>query len=283
MKSSGTRWMLISGVVMAGLGVCMYVEEPLSRWMREMEARGGKYATVAARRHTAAEPLAVVIEGKTNGAAGFVEAHELQAGQIFEYQVVARRERTWVDKRVRTLLANDFWIFFEQLGLIWWGIMGCLFLWAYDPPRRKYIIVFALASVMSALLVDVMKNTVGKVRPDPFFDGEYPARFMGLLSGWGRKMPVSFPSGHATQSFVTAAFFGILYPRARVMLYTAVTFTALSRVVTGAHWLTDVYAGALLGYVSTRAAFGVWEWLRLRLVERLPAGVRGRLAALQVL
>jgi len=275
--------MLIGCVLVAGLGVCMYVEEALSRWLRELEARGSRHATLAVRRHRAAEPMVVVIEGRSNGAAAFVEAHEMQAGQLFEYQVVAPRVRPWVDKRVRTLFANDFWIFFEQLGLVWWGIMGCLFLWAYDPPRRKYIIVFAVVSIVSGLLVDVLKNTVGKVRPDPFFDGEYPARFMGLLSGWGRKMPVSFPSGHATQSFATAAFFGMLYPRARVMLYMAVTFTALSRVVTGAHWLSDVYAGALLGYVSTRAGFGVWKWLRPRLADRLPAGVRGRLAALQLL
>lgn len=283
MKGSGTRWIVAGAVIAAGLAVCMYVEEPFSRWLRALEVRGGKYATLAVQRHRATGPLEIAVEGTTNGAAAFAAAHQLRAGEMFEYQVVAPRERTRLDKRVRTLLANDFWIFFEQLGLVWWGIMGCLFLWVYDPPRRKYIMVFALVSIISGLLGEAIKNTTGKIRPEPFYDGEYAARFMGLMSGWRQKMPVSFPSGHATQSFATAAFFAMLYPRARVMLYTAVTITAVSRVVTGAHWLSDIYAGALLGYVSTRVGFRVWEWLRPRLAAWLPAGVREWLRALQLL
>lgn len=277
------RWS-VTGIALAAVLVgCMLVEEPLARWLRALEARGSKYETLALRRHGATEPLALVIEGVTNSVTAFREEHELRAGQVFEYQVVAPRARTWLDKRTRTLFANDFWIFFEQLGLVWWGIMGCIFLWSYDPARRKYIIVFALASIASGLLVDAIKNTVGKIRPDPFYDGEYAARFMGFLSGWRQKMPVAFPSGHATQAFVTGTFFALLYPRARVMLYTAVTFTALSRVVTGAHWLSDIYAGALLGYASTRAWFWAWEKLRPRVAEWLPAVVRERLAAWQLL
>lgn len=265
---------VVGGGALALFLATMAIEEDISKWLREVQARGSKYITLAVKRHPATAPLAVEIVGLSGGERVFEERYELAQGHLFEYQVVAPRERTRFERRIRRLFANDFWIFFEQLGLVWWGIMGCMFLWAYDAPRRRYIIVFVLASIVSGAMVDVIKNTVGKIRPDPFFDGDLPARFMGLCAGWKQKLPVSFPSGHTTQAFVTAAFFARLYPRARVMLYLAVVFTALSRVVTGAHWLSDIYGGALLGYATTQVSFWLWERWGSGALEKLPPGMR---------
>jgi len=281
-RSANARVMLLIAVV-SGLVLCTYFDEPVARALRDLEARAAKYSTLAVQRHAATAPLAVQVNGSTNDTAAFSQTYQLEPGQMFEYQIVAPRVRSWFDKRVRSFFFNDFWIFFEQLGLIWWGIMGCLFIWAYDPPRRKEIVVFALTSIATGFLVEAIKNTTGKIRPDPFFDGEYPARYAPWLSAWHTKAPVCFPSGHATQAFVTATFFALLYPKARVMLYVAVTFTALSRVVTGAHWLADIYAGALFGYACVHGAFWLWERLRPRLAAALPAGVAAWLAARQLL
>ncbi|MCX7848520.1 MAG: phosphatase PAP2 family protein [bacterium] len=268
------QWIVLISCLGVGMFACLAVEEAVSRWLRELEELGSKYTTMVRSRHGGVPGLVVRVVGRTNEVVVFEERHAMGVGQLFEYQIVAARERAWIGRHVRRFFANDFWIFFEQLGLVWWGVLGCWFLWVYDPARRRYIIVFAAVSLVSGIVVDVIKNTTGKIRPEPFFDGEFPVRFVGLFSGWGKRLPVSFPSGHATQAFVTAVFFGRLYPRARVMLLAAVTCTAVSRVVTGAHWLSDVYAGALLGYVSTEAGFWVWERVERRVSAYLPARIK---------
>ena len=67
----------------------------------------------------------------------------------------------------------------------------------------------------------------------------------------------SFPSGHTTLAFASASFtsyvFGKYYPDSKwripvsLSLYTLATTTALLRVSSGNHFLTDVLAGALIG------------------------------------
>lgn len=47
------KWIVRSVVLAAVLVVCMMVEELLARWLRALEARGGKYETLALQRHNA--------------------------------------------------------------------------------------------------------------------------------------------------------------------------------------------------------------------------------------
>jgi hypothetical protein len=58
----------------------------------------------------------------------------------------------------------------------------------------------------------------------------------------------SFPSGHSSAAFTTAAVLGAHYGwKAAVPVYALGGFVAWSRVRDGQHWLTDVVAGATLG------------------------------------
>jgi membrane-associated phospholipid phosphatase len=59
---------------------------------------------------------------------------------------------------------------------------------------------------------------------------------------------LSFPSGHATLAFATAAALSYLSPRGRWLFLALATGTALSRVVMQAHFYSDVIFGAALGY-----------------------------------
>ncbi|MCP9817382.1 phosphatase PAP2 family protein [Synechococcus sp. GreenBA-s] len=99
----------------------------------------------------------------------------------------------------------------------------------------------------------------------PLFDRSRPSdRLLEDISGR------SFPSGHAAGSvvfyFLTCTLLAAHYPRLRRPLFLGssawVALVWLSTLYCRAHWLTDILAGASLGYVWLSfclAGFAVWE------------------------
>lgn len=64
----------------------------------------------------------------------------------------------------------------------------------------------------------------------------------------------SLPSDEAACAFAAATYAAAKLPHLAIRLYVGATFTAVSRVHVGAHYPTDVAAGALLGTFGARAA-----------------------------
>lgn len=100
----------------------------------------------------------------------------------------------------------------------------------------------------------------------PLFDRRRPSdRLLEDISGR------SFPSGHAAGSvvfyFLTCSLLSAHYPQLRRPLYLLsacwVSLVWLSTLYCRAHWLTDLAAGAALGFVwlsACLAGFSVWEF-----------------------
>jgi undecaprenyl-diphosphatase len=68
----------------------------------------------------------------------------------------------------------------------------------------------------------------------------------------------SFPSGHSTTAFAVALSLGSFYPEARPLLLVLAANVAVSRVIVGMHFLSDILVGsgmgALLGFVAFKLA-----------------------------
>lgn len=113
-----------------------------------------------------------------------------------------------------------------------------------------------------ALLASLFKTVVGRARPGTSSDADVFKPFSGAAAYH------SFPSDHATRVFALASTYarhlGGAAPWVPLLAYSLATWTATTRIADGAHWLTDVTAGAALGIFASR----VVEWLNHRRSRR---------------
>ena len=129
-------------------------------------------------------------------------------------------------------------------ALIWW-LYGRL----YEDNKITFQGRFAFICLsVTGLIVPVLKFIFRRARPSLYFT-DAVAGFFIYEPFWNFNAKyASFPSGHSVSSFVFLAVVSILFPNHRFWAGVLATLCAMSRIVLGAHYLSDVIAGTLFGY-----------------------------------
>ena len=135
-----------------------------------------------------------------------------------------------------------------------------LLAWHRDSWRPAGLL--ALSALFGGLLYTVFKWFAGRQRPLVLID---PLAFNPFINGWKGffdEPNMSFPSGHTTLAFATAATLGICVPRWKPLFYAGAAVVGAERVAENAHYVTDVIAGAGLGTLAAYLTF----WVMSRIV-----------------
>ncbi|WNM60542.1 phosphatase PAP2 family protein [Candidatus Nitrospira neomarina] len=118
------------------------------------------------------------------------------------------------------------------------GAVGFRFGW---PTWKSASIHTLLAHGVAGLFTQILKHTIGRPRPR-LKQGQDWEMAPSLESGWD-----SFPSGHTTASFAVATVLAYHFPKAKMLWFGLAAFSGACRVITGAHFPTDVLGGVLVG------------------------------------
>lgn len=122
-------------------------------------------------------------------------------------------------------------------------------LWA----RRLFVVAsFIFLGVgLPSLVATLLKRIIGRARPMEW-TAAAPLSFAPF--NWDAYTYQSFPSGHSTTAFSLALTVAFLWPRSFWPMLGFAALVAISRIILGQHYITDITAGAVLG---TLGAFAV--------------------------
>jgi len=105
----------------------------------------------------------------------------------------------------------------------------------------------AVALSAAGIAVQVLKHLACRARPTAAAPGTF---FHGVPCLGGEPAFFSFPSGHATMVTALALALGLRVPALRLPAAAGVAVVMVSRVYLGAHFPSDVLAGATLGAIA---------------------------------
>ena len=137
-----------------------------------------------------------------------------------------------------------FWRVLRDLGEPVMTALIIAIVWIYDRRTWKAAMVVLLSAAGTGALAWFIRAVGGRYRPI-VADG---ANTWHLFRGFWETKDLSWPSGHSTLAFATAAALSYLSPKGRVLFIAIAAGCAVTRVVMQAHFYSDVIFGAALGW-----------------------------------
>ncbi len=128
------------------------------------------------------------------------------------------------------------------------------FYWKRPIWKNKSLFLFAVVAI-SGIIADIIKIIAGRYRPSELFDHVmFGFDFFHIDRAF-----TSFPSGHTTTAFALAMAITYLWPKHSPIAWIAAIAIGISRIAIGAHYPSDVLAGALSGILSVYLILYYWK------------------------
>lgn len=120
--------------------------------------------------------------------------------------------------------------------------------WATLRQASRRGLLLLSCAALGGIVGELLKMVLRRERPG-LHDGAH------VFRSWSdhpfNTSHLGLPSSEAAVAFAAAAALTRLFPASRVLWYALAVGCTLTRVAAGAHFMSDVVLGALVGYVST--------------------------------
>ena len=161
----------------------------------------------------------------------------------FDRAISARFSRTSARPPVRQFFRVVSWL---GNGYFWYALMAFLVAW-YDQAAWYPVLHMIIAGLSGTLIYKRLKKST--LRPRPFTVHREIAQGVAILDQY------SFPSGHTLHAVTFAIVAAIYFPSLSWLVGSFAALVALSRLVLGVHYPTDVLAGVILGALIAGLSF----------------------------
>lgn len=158
------------------------------------------------------------------------------------------------EKAAPLRISGDVHRFFDLTEVFAHGfgvaLIGLTMLVLMKDQWRRVVRVLVCA-YGSGLAANVVKLFITRKRPNGYFFDQLPESVWQTFEGWTLLEPLnraihSFPSGHAATGVGFAIGLTWLFPRGRWVFALFALLAALQRVVSGAHFVSDTCASAVV-------------------------------------
>lgn len=122
-----------------------------------------------------------------------------------------------------------------------WVLIAIIFL-----KKRKELLRFFLGFFCLTIVIFWLQNFMARARP---YDDILGVGYLGFIDAGS----YSFPSHHAAASFLGAFFLGEKIKKFKIYFFALAILISFSRIYLGAHYLTDILAGGIMGVVFGKA------------------------------
>jgi len=149
---------------------------------------------------------------------------------------------------LRVSFLNPIMVFLSYIGyggIVW--IIISIFLIIRKKTRKTGIFALATMLICYAFNDLLLKVLVGRVRP---YETISELTLLTFTPGSS-----SFPSGHACSSFAASFILTKFLGKKGALFYILAVLIAVSRVYVGAHYLSDVVAGSIVGTIGASIIF----------------------------
>jgi len=139
-----------------------------------------------------------------------------------------------------------------------YGILGVAYtIYLLSEDRRRQLPRLLSTAFLAGIVCDLVKMTIHRIRPVDCSFAAGESTFLGLsflhVESFGKIFESSyhsFPSAHTATSVAFAMALGCMFPMAARWFLCLAALVAVSRFDGGAHYVSDTFVGAIVGYSS---------------------------------
>ncbi len=167
--------------------------------------------------------------------------------------------------------------FFKYMTFLGDGLFVTIMLIPMTILRVRYAVLTVITFAVSGLVSQIIKHIVQSPRPLKFLNN---IENLHIVQGIDNYYYNSFPSGHTATAFAFFLLMALITRNKKIsfVFFLFAFFVAISRIYLLQHFLVDVWAGSLIGVLSTSIVFYIFEknekinhslWLNFSLYKKL--------------